>query len=78
MKVKTSVTLSQDLLTLIDQFAKGENNRSAFVELALKTYIELLQRNKRDQTDLQIIDRLSDKLNQEALDVLRYQTDLQR
>ena len=77
MKVKTSVTLSQELLALIDQQLQGENNRSAFIELAVKTYLDLITRNKRDQSDLQIINRLSEKLNREAIDVLRYQAELQ-
>lgn len=76
MKVKTSVTLSQEILSLIDQYVEGENNRSAFIELAVKTYLELIKRNKRDQNDLQIINRLSEKLNREAMDVLQYQAEL--
>jgi hypothetical protein len=39
--------------------------------------MELIKRNKRDQKDLEIINRLSDKLNREAMDVLRYQVELQ-
>jgi metal-responsive CopG/Arc/MetJ family transcriptional regulator len=77
MKVKTSVTLSQELLALIDQYVEGEKNRSSFIELAVRTYMELIKRNKRDQKDLEIINRLSDKLNREAMDVLRYQVELQ-
>jgi metal-responsive CopG/Arc/MetJ family transcriptional regulator len=42
MKVKTSISLSQDILTLIDQHADGERNRSAFIELAVRTS-ELVQ-----------------------------------
>ena len=76
MKVKTSVTLSQEILALIDQHVEGENNRSAFIELAVKTYLELIIRKKRDQNDLQIINRLSEKLNREAIDVLQYQAEL--
>lgn len=76
MKVKTSVTLSQEILTLIDQHAEGEKNRSAFIELAVKTYLEIIRRSKRDQNDLQIINRLSEKLNREAIDVLHYQAEL--
>ena len=76
MKVKTSITLSKEILALIDEHVEGENNRSSFIELAVKTYLELLKRNKRDQQDLEIINRLSDKLNKEAMDVLRYQVEL--
>ena len=76
MKVKTSITLSKDILTLIDQHAEGENNRSAFIELAVRTYLEMLKRKRRDDTDLKIINRLSEKLNKEAEDVLGYQMEL--
>lgn len=77
MKVKTSITLSQAILRKIDRQAKGENNRSAFIELAVKTYLEWVERSKRDQRDLETINRLSEKLNREAADVLQYQTEPQ-
>ena len=76
MKVKTSVTLSKDIISLIDEHAEGENNRSAFIELAVRTYLEILQRKKRDQDDLSTINRLSAKLNKEAEDVLSYQVEM--
>ena len=76
MKVKTSITLSKDLLQLIDRHAEGENNRSSFIELAVRTYLEILSRSERDREDLRIINRLSKKLNQEAQDVLSYQMEL--
>ena len=76
MKIKTSVTLSRDVIALIDQHAEGENNRSAFIELAVRTYLQILQRKKRDQADLRTINRLSEKLNKEAEDVLGYQLEL--
>jgi metal-responsive CopG/Arc/MetJ family transcriptional regulator len=76
MKIKTSVTLSRDVIALIDEHAEGENNRSAFIELAVRTYLEILQRKKRDQDDLRTINRLSDKLNKEAEDVLSYQVEM--
>ena len=76
MKAKTSVTLSKDLLALVDEYVKGDNSRSAFIELAIRTYMEILKRKNRDQHDLQIINRLSEKFNKEANDVLRYQMEL--
>lgn len=75
MKVKPSISLSQDILTLIDQQADGERNRSAFIELAVRTYLEMIKRKRRDQDDLQTINRLSAKLNREAGDVLGYQVE---
>lgn len=76
MKVKTSVTLSKDIVALIDQHAEGANNRSAFIELAVRTYLEILKRKRRDDEDLKTINRLSEKLNKEAEDVLAYQVEL--
>ena len=76
MKTKTSVTLSEDVLKLIDKNAKGEKNRSAFIETAVRAYLEVVKRHKRDQQDLSIINRLSEKLNSEATDVLGYQVEL--
>ncbi len=76
MKMKTSVTLSKDLVTLIDRHAEGESNRSAFIELAVRTYLQMLMRKKRDQQDLRTINRLSERLNKEAQDVLGYQAEL--
>jgi len=76
MKAKTSVTLSKDLLALVDEYVKEDKSRSAFIELAIRTYMEILKRKSRDQHDLEIINRLSEKLNKEANDVLRYQMEL--
>ena len=76
MKVKTSITLSKEVLSQIDRYTEGASNRSAFIELAVRTYLELVQRNKRDRRDLEIINRLSAKLNQEAKEVLQYRAGL--
>jgi metal-responsive CopG/Arc/MetJ family transcriptional regulator len=73
MKIKTSVTLSEELVAMIDKHTEGETNRSAFIELAVRTYLQILQRRERDRHDLRIINRLSEKLNKEAEDVLDYQ-----
>ena len=48
----------------------------SFIELAVRAYLQLLQRRKRDQLDLRTINRLSEKLNKEAEDVLGYQREL--
>jgi metal-responsive CopG/Arc/MetJ family transcriptional regulator len=76
MKIKTSVTLSREVVALIDKHAEGETNRSAFIELAVRTYLQILQQRERDQRDLRTINRLSKKLNKEAEDVLDYQRGL--
>lgn len=76
MKVKTSITLSGDLLKAIDEYGKEYNNRSEFIEEAVRVFIMQLIRQQQDAKDLGIINRRADHLNQEAMDVLTYQGDL--
>ena len=70
MRVKTSITLPQDLLTRLD---RCDSNRSALLERAAEAYLSRLEREERDQRDLEIIDRNARRLNREAEDVLGYQ-----
>ncbi len=70
MRLKTSVTLSSELLAEID---KAAANRSAFLETAAKRYLADLQRKKMDERDIAAINAQADDLNREALDVLDYQ-----
>lgn len=76
MKVKTSITLSDDLMQSIDTFSGGQKNRSDFIEKAVRDYLERQARSKRDLDDLAILNGKAIKLNKEAEDVLSYQTDL--
>ena len=70
MRVKTSITLPEDLLDRLDRVDK---NRSALLERAAIAWLAHLERQMRDRKDLEIIDRNADRLNREALDVLGYQ-----
>ena len=76
MKIKTSVTLSEELIQSIDELFGGRINRSEFIEKALKDYVERQIQRKKDLQDLDILNKKADKLNKEAVDVLSYQTDL--
>jgi len=76
MKVKTSITLSEELLKAVDQYAKEYKNRSEFIEEAVRVFIRRLIRRQQDARDLEIINDRADYLNQEAMDVLTYQVDL--
>jgi metal-responsive CopG/Arc/MetJ family transcriptional regulator len=76
MKVKTSVTLSKEIISQIDELAAGEKNRSAFIETAVASYIELLRKTRRDRNDLHILNMMSGKLNREMKDVLGYQVEI--
>ena len=72
MKVKTSVTLSEELLEAIAS-QSSENNRSALIEEATWRYLRLRRREARDKVELDLINRNADLLNNEVFDVLDYQ-----
>jgi metal-responsive CopG/Arc/MetJ family transcriptional regulator len=70
MKVKTSVTLSSELLARID---KINPNRSSFLEQAALLYLDTAAKKVRDANDATILNRRAARLNREAADVLEYQ-----
>ena len=74
-KVKTTVSISAQVLEKTDVFAKKYKNRSEFVETALREMITRLERKQRDARDVEIINRHADELNKEASDVLDFQFD---
>jgi metal-responsive CopG/Arc/MetJ family transcriptional regulator len=80
MKAKTSITLSQNLLTTIDQcirqWSEQYQNRSVFLEKAAWAMIEQLRRDEQTARDIEIINRRADYLNQETMDALTYQVPL--
>jgi len=73
MKVKTSVTLAEDLLKAIDEQPGPHKSRSDFIEKAVRAYISQAIRDRQNARDLDIINRHAERLNQEASDVLTYQ-----
>jgi metal-responsive CopG/Arc/MetJ family transcriptional regulator len=74
MKVKTSITLSEELLKAVDKRTKQQKKtRSDFIETAVWAFIQQLTRDEQNARDLEIINRNADSLNQEASDVLEYQ-----
>ena len=76
MKVKTSITLPEDVLKAIDEYTGKNKNRSEFIEDAVRAFIMQLIQRQQDARDLEILNRHADSLNQEAADVLTYQVDL--
>ena len=77
MKVKTSITMSEDLLKVIDKrAAQDRKNRSDFIEAAVRAFIGQSIRDEQYARDLEIINRRADCLNEEASDVLAYQMPL--
>ena len=77
MKVKTSITISEELLKVVDKRAKQyKKNRSDFIEAAVLAFIGKLIRDEQNARDLEILNRRADFLNQEAAEVLAFQIPL--
>jgi len=76
MKIKTSLTLSEELISAIDKKSSNSKSRSDFIENALWTYLRHLIRQEKNKLDLKIINDNSDSLNKEAQDVLDYQVSI--
>lgn len=74
MKVKTSVTLSEELVSAIETQV-DKKARSAFIAEAGWAYLRAKQRVMRDHKELETINLHAEELNNEALDVLDYQVD---
>ncbi len=73
MKVKTSITISDDVLTAVDKLAGRSLSRSALIERVLRSYIEQRARTTEDARELERINKGARRLNAEAADVLEYQ-----
>lgn len=76
MKIKTSVTLSDELIKAIDHYGQSYKNRSDFVEAALWAFIKQIIRDQQNARDIEIINHNAERLNAEAVDVLAYQVPL--
>ncbi|MEK6682599.1 MAG: ribbon-helix-helix domain-containing protein [Nitrospirota bacterium] len=76
MKIKTSITLSDELIKDIDEVFGRAQNRSKFIENVLRDFIRKQAQKKRDLKDLDILNNKADALNKEAEDVLSYQVNL--
>ena len=76
MKVKTSITLSSDILKTIDRVTRRGGNRSDTVERLLRESLAARARAAADARDRALIDQHAEALNAEVADVLRYQADL--
>jgi metal-responsive CopG/Arc/MetJ family transcriptional regulator len=73
MKLKTSITLSQDVLENVDRLAGSKHSRSAFIERVLRRYLRDRSRAALQARDLERLNNAADRLNSEAADVMEYQ-----
>ena len=75
MKLKTSVTLDREVVAAVEAIARSGESRSQVIERLLQQSLAARTRLARDERDRGIIDAHADELNEEALDVLRYQVE---
>jgi metal-responsive CopG/Arc/MetJ family transcriptional regulator len=73
MKVKASITLSEDLLRAVDELARS-SSRSEVIEHALRDFFAARTRAARDARDLEIMNARADAYNVETADLMTYQT----
>jgi metal-responsive CopG/Arc/MetJ family transcriptional regulator len=77
MKLKTSITLSSDVLAEVDRCAGSKSSRSSFIEGIIREYFKEKVREAINRRDVELINANIDYLNREALDVLRYQAPIE-
>jgi metal-responsive CopG/Arc/MetJ family transcriptional regulator len=73
MKVKTSLTLSEDLLAMIDKLAGMKVSRSALIEQILRESLARRAQARRDAREVAAINRHAAQLNIEMSDALSFQ-----
>src|SRR5687768_5563517 len=74
MKQKTSITLSEDVLRDLVQYAGAGASRSAYIERVLRRHFRQQRRAAAEAEDIDRINAAAERLNVEAEDVLEYQT----
>jgi metal-responsive CopG/Arc/MetJ family transcriptional regulator len=75
MRLKTSVTLSEDVVKKLDRAVRKGESRSRAIERILRETLTAEARRAADRRDLAVIDQNAEALNAEAEDVLTYQAD---
>ena len=73
MKLKTSLTLSEDLIETLDRLAGSKVSRSAFIENILRDFVGRRAQARRDAREIAAINRHAAALNTEMSDALSFQ-----
>ena len=76
MKSKTSLTLSEDLVSSIDKLAGPKVSRSAYIEQILREFVDRRAQARKDARETASINRHSAQLNAEMTDALSCQASL--
>lgn len=75
MKVRTSVTLPEELLTKVDALTGKNRNRSEIVECALRDYVAREKPEKLNTRDIEIINEHADLINKQVEETLEFQAE---
>jgi len=75
MKLKTSITLEEEVVAAVARAARDGESRSQVIERLLRHSLAEQERAAIDRRDRAILDARADELNEEAVDVLGYQAD---
>jgi Arc/MetJ-type ribon-helix-helix transcriptional regulator len=70
MKVKTSVSLSQELLDAIDRRCGSPGRRSAFIERAAWEVLRAEDRERLNARDREIYEKYGEQMGAEALETI--------
>jgi metal-responsive CopG/Arc/MetJ family transcriptional regulator len=73
MKMKTSLTLSEDLVASIDKLAGSKASRSAYIEQILREFVDGRAQARKDAREIAAINRHAAQLNAEMRDALSFQ-----
>jgi metal-responsive CopG/Arc/MetJ family transcriptional regulator len=73
MKVKTSLSLSEDLIARIDKLAGSKVSRSSYIEQILRDFVDGLAQARKDARAIAAINRHAAQLNAEMSDALCFQ-----
>ncbi len=73
MKLKTSLTLSGDLIATIDKLAGSKVSRSSYIEQILRDYVDGRAQARKDARETAAINRHAAQLKAEMSDALSFQ-----
>lgn len=76
MKVKTSVTLSEDVVAALKKASRKGESRSRAIERLLRETLAAEARLAADARELELINRHANELNREAKDALLDQIEI--
>lgn len=76
MKVRISITLSDDLVARIDHLAGDKDSRSALIERWLRRAVRLVDKRRTEREEVEKLNRMADWLVEHGEnDLLEYQAD---